>query len=59
MKREAEAFTQRKPGQNEKRAFVNAMLDINKSPVDFDRTSARPQITDGIFLCDERFNPFN
>jgi len=41
QKQAAEAIAHPVPGTNTKRRFVNVLYDLNKSPCDFERTSAR------------------
>ena len=41
QKHAAEALAHPQPGTNTKRKFVNVLYDLNKSPCDFERTSAR------------------
>jgi len=40
-KKQNDAFAHPDPGRNTKRLFINATMESNRSPVDFDHCSAR------------------
>jgi hypothetical protein len=65
-KKQHDAFPHPDPGRNTKRLFINATMESNRSPVDFDHCSARvpffeqaPKPGGKAGPNDKRWEPFN